>query len=84
MPLSENLLELSGNEIEPFEPVGDTAPLFRDALSGDHALELRFFFTDERSTLGHYLEHVWMSPAMLAQIDAVIPTYPPAGPVAPT
>jgi hypothetical protein len=38
---------------------------------------LRFCYTDERSTLGHYVEHVWMSPALLAQLSGAIPTYPP-------
>jgi hypothetical protein len=38
---------------------------------------LRFFYTDERPTLGHYVEHVWMSPELLAQLGAAVPTYPP-------
>jgi hypothetical protein len=38
---------------------------------------LRYFYTDERSTLGHYVEHVWMSPDLLAQLAGAIPTYPP-------
>jgi hypothetical protein len=37
---------------------------------------LRFFYTDERSALGHYVEHVWMSPELLEQLNAAIPTYP--------
>ena len=37
---------------------------------------LRYFYTDERTTLGHYVEHVWMSPELLAQLGAAIPTYP--------
>jgi glyoxalase/bleomycin resistance protein/dioxygenase superfamily protein len=37
---------------------------------------LRYFYTDERPTLGHYVEHVWMSPDLLAQLAAAIPTYP--------
>ena len=41
---------------------------------------LRYFYTDERPTLGHYVEHVWMSPDLLAQLAAAIPTYPPQGP----
>ena len=31
---------------------------------------LRYFYTDERPTLGHYVEHVWMSPDLLAQLGA--------------
>jgi hypothetical protein len=43
---------------------------------GEFGDDLRFFYTDERATLGHYLEHVWMSPALLAQVAAATPTYP--------
>ena len=38
---------------------------------------LRFFYTDERGSLGHYVEHVWMSPELLQQLSAAVPTYPP-------
>jgi len=37
---------------------------------------MRYAYTDERATLGHYLEHVWFDPAMYAQLAAAIPTYP--------
>jgi hypothetical protein len=37
---------------------------------------LRFFYTDERKSLGHYVEHVWMSPELLQQLSAAVPTYP--------
>ncbi|CAM8672824.1 VOC family protein [Sphingobium sp.] len=37
---------------------------------------LRFIYTDERATLGHYVEHVWMSPDLLAQMGAIVPAYP--------
>jgi hypothetical protein len=110
------LARVGGVEIELIEPIGDTAPLFSDVLTGGEGLklrfhhicaridgpignweahaasidtdahpivysgelgdDLRFFYTDERTTLGHYLEHVWMSPALLAQVAAATPTYP--------
>ena len=38
--------------------------------------DLRFFYTDERSRLGHYVEHVWMSAGLYAQVTAATPTYP--------
>jgi hypothetical protein len=38
---------------------------------------LRFFYTDERTVLGHYVEHVWMSPELLEQLRVAVPTYPP-------
>jgi hypothetical protein len=38
---------------------------------------LRYFYTDERATLGHYVEHMWMSPELLQQLGAAVPTYPP-------
>jgi hypothetical protein len=37
---------------------------------------LRFLYTDERTALGHYVEHVWMSPELLEQLKAAVPTYP--------
>lgn len=36
---------------------------------------MRFAYTDERATLGHYLEHVWFDPAMYEQMAAAIPVY---------
>jgi hypothetical protein len=43
--------------------------------SGQMGDDLRFFYTDERATLGHYVEHVWMSVSMLAQVADATPTY---------
>ncbi len=118
------LSHVGGNEIELIEPIGDTAPLFKDALvkqaggdasglvirfhhtciridggidnwhahaasidtarhpivfSGAMGDDLRFFYTDETSRLGHYVEHVWMSPAIMAQMRSLIPHYPALG-----
>jgi hypothetical protein len=110
------LANVGGNEIELIEPIGDTAPLFKDALgdaaglvirfhhsciriegdlaawnahaasidtarhpivfSGAMGDDMRFFYTDETVRLGHYVEHVWMSPAILAQMRSVVPHYP--------
>ena len=39
---------------------------------------MRFIYTDERRTLGHYVEHVWLAPEILAQIQGATPAYPPA------
>lgn len=39
---------------------------------------MRYIYTDERAVLGHYVEHVWMAPALLAQLKTLIPHYPPA------
>lgn len=36
---------------------------------------LRYVYTDERSRLGHYLEHMWYSPEMLAQMEASVLSY---------
>jgi hypothetical protein len=46
------------------------------AIEGGLADEMRFIYTDERPRLGHYVEHVWMSPAMLAHMNASVPHYP--------
>lgn len=111
------LARVGGIEIELIEPIGNTAPLFKDFLPGGSDLAirfhhvciridgpidnwnahvasidldrhpiafegsmgdmLRFFYTDERKTLGHYVEHVWMSPELYGQVLAATPTYPP-------
>jgi len=54
----------------------DTArhPIVYQGALGDM---LRYFYTDERATLGHYVEHVWMSAELLAQLAVAVPTYPP-------
>lgn len=48
-------------------------PIVFEGSLGD---DLRFFYTDERAVLGHYVEHVWMSPTLYAQVTGVTPTYP--------
>jgi Glyoxalase/Bleomycin resistance protein/Dioxygenase superfamily len=45
--------------------------VFEGAMGDD----LRYFYTDERSALGHCVEHVWMSPAILEQMAAAVPRY---------
>jgi hypothetical protein len=49
--------------------------VFEGAMGDD----LRYFYTDERGPLGHCIEHVWMSPTMLAQVESATPTYPARG-----
>jgi hypothetical protein len=108
---------VGGVEIELIEPVGDTAPLYKDFLPGGDALAIRFhhvatriegpianwhahvasldldrhpvvfegeigdmlryIYTDERAIVGHYVEHVWMSPDLLSQMRVMVPSYPP-------
>lgn len=46
--------------------------VFEGAMGDD----LRYIYTDECSSLGHFVEHVWMSPTILAQMAAVVPSYP--------
>lgn len=36
---------------------------------------LRYMYMDERSRLGHYIEHVWYSPEMFRQMEAAIPRF---------
>ncbi|WP_404477290.1 hypothetical protein [Novosphingobium sp. BL-52-GroH] len=109
---------VGGVEIELIEPVGDTAPIFRETLPGGEGLAIRFhhvatriggpianweahlasldlarhpvvfeggvgdmlryIYTDERHALGHYIEHVWMSPELLGQMADLVPSYPSA------
>jgi hypothetical protein len=46
------------------------------AIEGAFGDFVRYCYTDERSRLGHYLEHVWYSPAYFEQITTMIPHYP--------
>lgn len=113
------LARVGGVEIELIEPLGDTAPLFKNTLpdgpdlavrfhhvairidgprenwdahvasvdvdrhpivfKGELGEDMRFFYTDETATLGHYVEHIWMSPTLFVQIGAMTPTYPAEG-----
>ena len=43
--------------------------------AGDAGPDVRFLYTDDRSTLGIYVEHLWRSPSMDAAMAAAIPTY---------
>jgi len=37
---------------------------------------MRYAYTDERATLGHYVEHVWFDDAFHAQLASAIPNWP--------
>jgi len=45
------------------------------AYSGDVGDDIRFVYTDQRPTMGIYLEHVWYSPGKEELITAATPTY---------
>jgi hypothetical protein len=44
--------------------------------SGGMADMMRFTYTDERATLGHFIEHVWFDDDFYAQMAAAIPVFP--------
>jgi hypothetical protein len=46
------------------------------AYRGGMADLMRFAYTDERATLGHYVEHVWFDAAFYGQMASAIPVYP--------
>lgn len=50
----------------------------RVVWSGRMGDVMRFAYTDERQTLGHYVEHVWFDAGFYAQMSAAIPSYPAA------
>jgi len=52
---------------------GAAHPVVLNGALGDL---MRFAYTDERALLGHYVEHVWMDPALFAQLSVAIPSYP--------
>lgn len=37
---------------------------------------MRYAYTDERASLGHYVEHVWFDDEIYAQLASAIPTWP--------
>lgn len=43
--------------------------------SGAFAEMMRYAYTDERPTLGHYVEHVWFDADFYGQLAAAIPVY---------
>jgi hypothetical protein len=45
------------------------------ALQGHLGDDCHFLYTDERSRLGHYIEHVWFSPELAAQMRANVPRF---------
>jgi hypothetical protein len=44
--------------------------------SGGMADLMRFAYTDERATLGHFIEHVWFDAGFYAQLSPAIPVFP--------
>jgi hypothetical protein len=44
--------------------------------SGSFGNLMRYCYTDERRTLGHYVEHVWFDADYYGQLAAAIPSYP--------
>lgn len=48
----------------------DKHPIVVDGWSGDNA---RWFYTDERATLGHFIEHCWFSDSLTAYMAAEVP-----------
>jgi Glyoxalase/Bleomycin resistance protein/Dioxygenase superfamily len=44
--------------------------------SGGMADLMRFAYTDERATLGHFIEHVWFDAGFYAQMSSAIPVFP--------
>ena len=42
---------------------------------GDAGPEVRFMYTDDRATLGFYVEHLWRSAALDAAMDAAVPSF---------
>jgi hypothetical protein len=48
----------------------ETHPIVTEGWSGNDA---RWFYTDERATLGHFIEHCWFSPEITAYMTGQIP-----------
>jgi len=52
--------------------LGGERPIVYTGEIGENA---RFCYTDERATVGMFVEHVWFSPEQEAQMASVVPTY---------
>ena len=52
----------------------------RIVFQGELGDMLRYFYTDERERIGHYVEHVWMSETLLGQMRGTVPYFPPRDP----
>lgn len=42
-------------------------------VDGWFADKVRWFYTDDRATVGHYIEHCWFSPEITAMMNAQVP-----------
>lgn len=42
-------------------------------FTGDIGDQMHFVYTDERATVGHYVEHIWLSPEFQARMHTQIP-----------
>jgi len=54
------------------ETLGGERPI---AYVGNSANQTRFVYTDERATVGMYVEHIWFSPESEARMASLVPTY---------
>jgi catechol 2,3-dioxygenase-like lactoylglutathione lyase family enzyme len=50
-------------------------PVVTEGWGGEDA---RWFYTDERATLGHFVEHCWFSPGLTGYMAASVPVLPVA------
>ena len=50
-------------------------PIVTEGWAGEDA---RWFYTDERATLGHFIEHCWFSSALSGYMSSVVPVLPRA------
>lgn len=93
-PLHEEILPADGSFAMRFHHAamrigGDVANFEAHMASLDRAAHpvvwrgglgdvMRYAYTDERATLGHYLEHVWFEEQFRRAMAAAIPSYPAA------
>jgi hypothetical protein len=62
----------SREDFERYRATWDEArhPIVVDGWAGDDA---RWFYTDERATLGHFIEHCWFSDALTSYMAGLVP-----------
>jgi len=68
-------IKIEGTLSDWDDHVANLEPTRRIVYVGDAGPDVRFIYTDDRSTLGIYVEHLWRSPEVDAAMAEAVPTY---------
>lgn len=68
-------VKVNGTEQDWEDYVAQLEPEQKVVYVGSSGPGTRFIYTDQRDSLGMYLEHIWQSPETAARLAAAVPTY---------